>query len=262
MYGTPLFLIEKSCGISLQEALPVVLSRKVTHDQMRGFCTLYRRIGVARLFSTGLPDDYFENLSKSARAFLYFLEGADDRAKLTSRSEPFFDAIACDDLPAAKGIAHHSRQTWNAGEEYEEDFLYVAFLMKRFAADTSRESLEALLARYEQVLQGAEDSRLDLCRALLSAEQKPFDVALTRLVEERDRDIRKKLANERLSPDDVTTTARIWIELLALLRLAEQTGLALAEHYLLAPSIARRVNRARAPSPDAWRQLRSYYELG
>ncbi|NVJ23728.1 immunity 49 family protein [Myxococcus sp. AM011] len=261
MYGTPLFLIEKSCGISLQEMLPAVVSRSVSQDQVRGFCTLFRRIGVARLLSSGLPEAFFENLAKSAHAFLYFLEGADDRAKVTSKSEPYFDAIACDDLTTAKSIARHSRQTWHPGEEYEDDFLYMSFLMQRFSLGMPRESLEEVLTRYVAVLQGAEDFRLDLCRALLHAEQGPFDEALSRVVEDRERDLRKKIEGERLSPDEVSTTARLWVELLALLRFAQVAGLSVEDHYVLAPSIARHVSRAPPVAPEAWRQVRSYYEL-
>lgn len=261
MYGTPLFMIEKSCGISLEDAYPAVIRRKVTHAQMLAFCTQYRRMGICKLFLSGLPDAFFEDLSKSARAFLFFLEGVGDEVKLTSSSEPFFDAVACDDREAATAIARHSRQSWHQGEEYEEDFLYVFFLMSRFAQQAPRERLEAMLQRYEEALQGAGDPRLGLCRSYLTVDQKLFDDSLARIVEEREKDVHESLESERIPPDDVPTTSRLWVELLALLRFAEQAGLSPAEHHPLAPSVARMMGRARLPPPDAWRHIASYYDL-
>jgi hypothetical protein len=261
MISTPLPLVEKTSGIYIEEMLPSALSRKLTHSQVAGFCALFRRIGIARLFLTGLPEELFGELSRSGRALLYFLEGAGDDAKVTSKSEPFFDAVACNDAEAAQAIARQSRSTWNTGREYEDDFLYVYFLMSRFALESDRTTLPALLDRWTQLLQGGEDLRLPLCRALLASDQRLFDASLEALVTARERDAQRRIRNEELHPDDAPTTAKLWVELLALLRFADQAGLQTPEHLPLAPSVARRLDRARLPPPDAWRQVRSYREL-
>jgi hypothetical protein len=260
MISTPLPLVEKTSGLYIEEMLPSALSRKLTHSQVAGFCTLFRRIGIARLFMTGLPEELFGELSRSGRALLYFLEGASDDAKVTSKSQPFFDAVACGDAEAAQAIARQSRSTWNTGREYEDDFLYVHFLMSRFL-EADRTAQTALLDRWAQVLQGGEDLRLPLCRALLAPDQRLFDSSLEVLVNDRERDNQRRIRNEELHPDDAPTTAKLWVELLALLRFADQAGLLTPEHLSLAPSVARRLDRAQLPPPDAWRQVRSYREL-
>jgi hypothetical protein len=259
---TPLPLVEKTCGLYIEEMLPAAISRKLSHSQMVGFCTLYRRMGVAKLFLSGLPDEFFADLCRSARAFLYFLEAKDDSAKLTSMSEPFFDAVACGDKGAVQKIARFSRTTWNAGEEYEDDFLYVWFLMSRFALDAPSPELTAILSRWERVLAGADDPKLDLCRAFSSKDQRLFDSTLAVMASDREQENQKRIQQERMQPDDAPTLAKLWVELLALLRFAEQAGLKTEEHYPLAPSVARRLDLARLPPSDAWRQIRSYREIG
>jgi hypothetical protein len=252
MLQTPLPLIEKSCLIQLQEVLPRVLSGRVNHSQMAAVCALYRRMGIGRLFLTGLPEGLFEALSCSARAFLFFLQAKDDTAKVTSQSEPFFDAVACGDREAEQGIARHSRPQWHEGEEYEDDFLYVRFLMDCFSLDAATAHLEALLARYAAVLGDGEDPRLDVCRALLTRDASLFEESLGHFLDIRTRELRKRVHVERMHPDDVPTTAHLSVEVLALLHFAGRVGLTPGEHYPLAPSVARRIHRARPPSPDAW----------
>jgi|GEM_PF-1153305 len=254
MVRTPLPLIEKNSLIQLQMALPRVLARQVTQVQMMSVCALYRRMGIAQLFLSGLPDGLFEELSRSARAFLFFLQGTDDAAKTTSRSEPYFDAIACGDADAERQIAQHSRATWNPGEEYEDDFVYVRVLMERFTLAASTGQLDATMKRYESLPTAGDDVRFTLCQALVAADAQRFEEGLGLLLEVRTRELRKRIEAERLSPDDASTTAHLSVEVLALLRLAERARLPTEMHYPLAPSVARRLDRARLPPPASWHQ--------
>jgi len=255
MTTTPLPLVKKSSAILLGDGLPMVLGRKITQAQMESFCRLYSRFGIADLLLLGEPGGFFSSLANSGRAFLYFLAGAPESIKLTSRSEPFFNAIACNDLATAKEIASHSRPTWCQGEEYEEDFLYYWFMMSRFMLGGSLIDSKALLARWEQALQGADDPRLPVCRALLLQDQAMFDAAWDHFIAEREREIAARLQSERMSPDDASTVAKVSVEVLALLRFAELSGLKTEEHYPLAPAVARRVELAKLPGPEAWRDV-------
>ncbi|WP_426756346.1 Imm49 family immunity protein [Myxococcus sp. Y35] len=255
MVRTPLPLIEKNSLIQLQMVLPRVLARQVTQAQMMSVCALYRRMGIAQLFLSGLPDGFFEDLSRSARAFLFFLQGAQDSAKTTSRSEPYFDAIACGDTEAEREIAQHSRATWSPGEEYEDDFLYARILMERFTLAASNDHLDVTMKRYERLPTADDDVRLTLCQALVAADAQRFEDGLGLLLEARTQALRQRIAAERLSPDDASTTAHLSVEVLALLRLAERAGLSTEMHYPLAPSVARRLDRARLPPPASWQQL-------
>jgi len=262
MIEFPLTLIEKTCGLGIETMLPAVLGRRVRFGRMLAFCRMYRRMGACKFFTSGLPDQLFADLSRSARAFAYFLEAAEDAAKLTSLSEPFFDAVACGDSDAEQAIARHSRSSWNEGEEYEDDFLYVWFLMSRFTLLAPPETLDSILTRWKRALEGGEDPRLELCRAIMVRDQKLFDTSLAQIIADQERKLSEKARTDQLSPDDAPTLAKLWVELLALLQLAERTGLGTNEQFDLAPSGVRHPDRAALPPPDAWQSIKSYQELG
>jgi hypothetical protein len=259
--STPLPLVLKNAGLTIEEALPAVISRQLRQAEMVAYCGLYRRTGIARLLLAGRPQPFFEDLSRSARAFLYFLEGVPDDRKATSLSAPFLDAIACDDTGAAEAIARRSRTTWNPDEEYEEDFLFLRFLMARFALGESPSPVEALLGRWAVVEGGSDGPRLSLCTALQARDQAAFDEALTALVEERSQEVQSAREDGLLSPDDAPTTAKIWVDLLALLRCAGAVGLETEEIVPMAPPVARRVDLLRLPAPDSWRHPPSHREF-
>lgn len=260
--SVPLWLVRKDLGISLGQGLPYVLARDVTSRQMLFFCGYYRRMGIAELFMSGQVVGFVNHLSRSAHAFVFYLEGLPVEHKVTSRSEPFFDAIACANVKAAQAIAQAARATWNPDEEYEEDFLYMRLLMDGFALERERGHLDALLKRYEQVVASGADLRLELCRALLQSDQQLFDETLERLIGEHRRENEKKLEQEQISPNDMATVLHLWVELLALLRFAERAKLKVARDYPLAPSLARRVESTPLPAPDAWRHIPSFLDLG
>lgn len=257
----PLWVVKKDLGISLGNGLPHVLGHAVNLRQILIFCGCFRRLGIVELFMSGLPEGLFENLSRSARAFLFYLEPLPDSAKVTSKAEPFFDAVASNDIAAARGIAERSRQSWNEGEEYEDDFLYVHILMERFALGKEPAQLMGALRRYEEVLGSGDDPRLELCRALLSGEQPLFDAMLDMLIGDRMRSMQKKADEGLLSPNDSATVAHLWVELLAILKFAEKAGLKTSTEYPFAPSVARRVDRARPPSEGDWKNIGSFHEL-
>lgn len=260
--SVPLWLVRKDLGISLGQGLPFVLARDVTPRQMLFFCGYYRRLGIVEFFMSGQVVGFVNHLSRSAHAFVFYLEGLPVENKVTSRCEPFFDAVACADVKAAQAIAQASRATWNPHEEYEEDFLYMRLLMDGFVLERERSHLDALLKRYEQVLAGGADFRLELCRALLHSDQQIFDESLERLIGDHRRENEKKLEQEQASPNDVATVFHLWVELLALLKFAERAKLKVARDYPFAPSLARRVESTPLPSPDAWRHIPSFVDLG
>jgi enoyl-CoA hydratase/carnithine racemase len=254
-------LVEKACGLYVEEMLPAMLARRLTLSQAFGFCTLYRRMAAAKLLTSGVPDEFFADLSRSARAFVHYLSGITSDAKQTGRAEPFFDAVACNDDSAAGEIASLSRTTWNQGAEYEDDFLYVWFLMQRFVLRAPAPALQALLDRWKEIEADGDDTRLRLCEALHRGDQERFDEALSAMIEARERENRERIRGERMHPDDVPTLAKIWVELLALLRFAQVAGLSTESHYPMAPAVARRLDRVRPPRPDAWRSIRTYREI-
>lgn len=249
----------KNSGTALEEYLPEVLKAPITQRPYLTVCLLYRRLAVGWLLMSADPERFFTYLFKSARAYVHFLEFGPDAEKVTSRSEPFFDAVACRDQEAARAIARKTPVTFNPKREYEEDFLYMRFLMDLYTGDSGPEQLEELLARWA-ALAGDEDVRLELCRALLERNQKALDAAIGLAVAEKVQGFAALREEERLHPDEAPLFPHVSTEVLAWVELAERVGLKTQRNLSLAPSVARLFNRARLPAPDSWRTPDPYRE--
>lgn len=256
-------LVEKNSGIIIEEMLPAILAGKAQLEDILKFCAMYRRIGVCKLFLSGLPDEFFANLFKSSRAYLFYLERSREEEKVASKSAPFFDAIACNDFEGARLIVSKSRPDWNQEKEYEEDFLYFHFLMKFFFSDKTpdSDSLYSILERYEKVLEGNDDVRFNLCESFLKKDAAAFNTGLESLVVQEEENYQQLLETENIDPQEAVTLKRISIEGLALVRLAEELRMKTQRNYLLIPSLARKLDRAKLPPPDAWMKIVSYYHL-
>jgi hypothetical protein len=138
-------------------------------------------------------------------------------------------------MDAAREIARLSRATPNLKREHEDDFLYVMYLMQRYflgpdpedADSTSTHLAEQLhrLERWETVLEGAPDPRLDLCKALENRDADAFQTALIQVAEQRRRQLDTMQSKGTLPDEHAVWAKAVWTEGLALLRLASQDGL-------------------------------------
>jgi hypothetical protein len=246
----PLFM--RNALVDNRALLPALRRRTASLDEALTFCRNLRVAGIGSLFLTGTPEVFHRRLQQSAWAFAWLLEGWGEAVKRTSRALPFFDAVAAGDFPAAARVAELSRRTCVPDEEYEEDFLFVEFLMQRFFLGATEDDCERLLGRYEQALQGAEDSRLPLCWSLLEREAVAFNEALSRFLSERSDGYEVRAEDE--PPEILATEALLSVEGLALARLAERAGLSTEEDYLHVPSLARE-GRAPMASAQVWEEL-------
>lgn len=258
MIGIPIFLVEKAAGLTLEQAVPMLQRRTPDARKAAGFCRLYRRIAIARLLSSGTPGDFFTWLVMGAQAFLHWASGTPEERKIGSLSHPFFDAVAAGAHDLARAIAAASAQAWRQGEEYEDDFLYLRFLMDHLGLRSS--GAGSVLDRLETLAEDG-DPRVDVCRALLARDGRRFANGVEGLEASWLAETREAAERDMLSPDDAATTAHVSTELLALLEGARLAGLPLEEEYRLAPSNARRLDLARLPGPDAWRDLPRFRQL-
>ena len=240
-----------NADVEIEAVLPVVAGAP-TLDQVARLCRNYRRRGICGLFLEGLPRLLHADLRRSGTAWLYFLGAVGDDAKATGHGDAFFDAVACHDLTAAAEIARRSRTTWHEGEEIEDDYLYLRFLMQRAFLGASLAEMTATLDRYETVLEGVQDLRFGLCRALADGDAGRFDDSLRGLLAEREVFFREGAASEDILEEEWATDGQLFVEGLALVAIAERLGLPTAEDYLLIPSIAR-PSRPMAFDADAWR---------
>lgn len=221
---------------------------------IHAMCTMFRQRAVCTLLRTGQTDVFYANMMQSAAAFLHYLDQVEAEEKVTSFAKPFFDAIAGSYWDAAGEIAAKSRPTWNTDFEYEDDFLYVYFLMQYFFLEGSDEVLDELLARYAEVLGRALDVRLGLCRALRHRDSQRFHESLVMLLEERSAQVEELAARNALIDEQLAWVRHFSLEGVALLKLVDRAGLTTDVNYLHIPELV----RGAGPfvfARDAWRVL-------
>jgi hypothetical protein len=232
------------------------LRRRLVRGEVRShhvltLCDNFRIAGIGSLFLTGTSEPFLRHLHQSGRAFAHYLRNAGNTEVRLSRSRPFFDAVGAGDFDGAALIARHARRSWAHGEEYEEDFLFIEFLIQHGVLEAPVADCEDLLARYERALKGAEDLRLDVCRALLQADPEAFNQALAVFLSDRKEQLEKQAETTPFPEEFLATEWHFSLEGLALVRLAERKGLETEEDYLHIPSIAREPARVRL-SEDSW----------
>jgi len=232
----PLLVAIDNARDQLEPVLPAYAAGQLKQrDLAHGLGVLFRQLGTCRMLINGTADPLFISQMQAASVYLFRLPILKDDEKLTSRAGCFWDAIAGGYLEAAREIARWSRTTHNPDREHEDDFLHVMFLMKRYflAPDPDdalgrevfdREQL-GRLERWEAVLEGGTDPRLDLCRALHQRDRDLFQEALIAAGETRRALLNKREAAGQLKPEVLLWMKPIWPEGMALMRLAELDGL-------------------------------------
>ena len=104
-----------------------------------------------------------------------------------------------------------------------------------------------LIEQFEKVLDGQPSARLDVCRALLNRDQAAFDEAFDNLIHEHEAQIEADKARFQLEEPEVMSQRLIFVEGLAVLRLATLHGLKTESDYLFCPSIARLTEAVAVP---------------
>jgi len=238
----------------LKKMIPALTRGELDRRGIQEMCTAFRQRGLCSLLLYGVGEPFYLNMMESGGAFLYYLQGAADEHKVTSQVKPFFDTIGGGFWDCAKAIAHHSRMTWNRDYEYDDDFLYVLFLMKHFFLEASDEECETIISLHGKVSEGADEERRDICKAFLTTDNDLFEEKIHYLLEQRAEQVEKMIARDAL-PEEVWAWLRYFSsEGLALLRLAERKGFNIEEVYLHIPASV----RPESPfsfNPDAWRNL-------
>lgn len=210
-----------------------------------------RAVAILSLLIHADVDELRSNLILSGRLRQHYLdrcrrEGYMDLHGASSRAAPFFDAIAADDLDTARKIGLLSAGHFREGEEYEDDFCYVRLLGSRIDAGLGEAEVDELMQRFEAALEGAGSARLGICASLRTRDQRAFDASFDALLAERDAEVERERAG--IAGEDVRAAAGtfIFVEGLAVLRVARRAGLATRLEYPYCPAIAM-VWRHRAP---------------
>jgi hypothetical protein len=147
------------------------------------------------------------------------------------------DAIAANDYGLAVQIIEASPSEFMQGHEYEDDFCYAQLLHGLITGSDARAS--DLLARFEAYVEGAPNGRYLTAKSLSDRRQSDFNEAFEQLLRDRQQEIAKEIERGQIESPHVVMARRIFVEGLAILRLAEKMGLQTEEEYRFCPSLAR-----------------------
>ena len=209
-------------------------------------CAKLRAAAIIVLLTRGDPDGFHHNLIRSARARETYLSRVhtagrfDDHHYASGRYDGFADAVAAGEMSLARRLAALSPADWRQGHEYEDDYLY-AQLLHALAADPppDAQALAPLLRRFELYLDGEANPRFDVCRALAGRDQGAFDTAFEDLLAARDLEIAAAKKRGQLEEPPVVAERMVFVEALAVLRLATLLGLQTEPDYRFCPALAR-----------------------
>ncbi|MEW6381915.1 MAG: Imm49 family immunity protein [bacterium] len=205
----------------------------------------FRALAIIVLLVKGDSDLFYHNLIRSGRARLIYLqrlksEGiGQDHHQASGRYEPLLDAIAAGDFELAHRIIELSPAEWQKGHEYEDDYCYAQVLHRLVQEPVPEQEIPPLFKQFEAYLEGQPSARLDVCRAIVEQDQPAFDEAFADLLDDREAQIAANKARGQLEEPSVVAQRQVFIEGLALLRLAGRRGLATQPDYRYCPSLAR-----------------------
>jgi hypothetical protein len=206
-------------------------------------CGKLRTLAISILTAQGKVDGFYHNLIRSGLVRERYLKRCIDEGHLDDHHRscgwysPVMDAIAAGDFDLAKRIAELSPVDFRPGHEYEDDYCYIQLIYGLIGA--AARPAQDLLAEFAAYVEDQPNPRLDVIRSLLEKNQTNFDTAFEALLEDHRRQIDEEIEGGRMEDVHVNADRRIFIEGLAILRLAEKAGLRTEEEYLFCPSIAR-----------------------
>ncbi|MFE8605117.1 hypothetical protein [Archangium violaceum] len=220
----------------------------------------YRVLGVCVLLQDANVEGFAAHLAKAGQARLSLLEHA-SRAQLPRAPEDilasdnvgFSDALAAGDLKLARAIALLSPQLHATGLEYEEDFLFSRFLHLWTGEPRNEKDVRLLMERWEQIVDTGADLRLDVCQSLYTRNADRLADSIQALIEERKHELHAYRKQLDFDPEVAATTGKIYIDGLALLRLAEVEGIPSLPAYELLPTLARVPHSTPLPKEGSWR---------
>lgn len=208
-----------------------------------------RAHAILRLLFDAKPDKFSNDLVMSGQARRAFLRRCRD-SKYTdyfavrSRTGSFFDALAGNDFELAQEISELSPSAFRPGDEYEDDFSYQHYLGLLVEGGPAPQRVAAL----ERLAEVASDTpRLGVCTAIERRDPKAFAEAFEHLLADRSKEVSKdRAAAEELAVAIGTT---IFIEGVALLKVAQRLKLRTEAEYPMCPALAVKARRPVRP-PD------------
>jgi hypothetical protein len=215
-----------------------------------------RTLAILAILAEASTDGFVHSCTRAGRARKLYLErlkndGIDrDHHLVSGCYEPLLDAIAAGDMALVHEIDELSPTDFRSPDEYEDDYCYAQILYRLCRDPAPEAEFEPLLKQFEAYLDGDDNPRLLVCRALVERDEASFAQAFEDFLMNLSQVIKEKI-DGGTQVEDVHTIAQrhISIEGLALLRIANQRGIRTESDYLYCPSLARLPASRPCPSP-------------
>lgn len=221
-----------------------VSQNRLNLDIMLQISMLHRQSACGMLLARYDVQDFFEHLATSAFIYRYYL---DNRGKdpapdpyylCRSNGEPFLDAVAANAMGLARDIGSKMPSEWTEQMEYEDDFFYFSMVSDCLDPGADQAVLKQSLASFKLALDGAESARFDAMKALIKKDEEAFDLALQAMVTERIDFVSDHRRSHGTETVFSITDANIFIEGIALIRVAKLHGLKTRDQFQLIPEVA------------------------
>ena len=205
----------------------------------------FRSLAIIVLLVNGNNNLFNHNLIRSGMARVTYLKRLRDEGVTrnhhfaSGRYEPLLDAIAAGDIALALRIVALSPTEWQQEQEYEDDYCYAQILHKLIQKQFPEQEISRLLDQFEACLEGNSSARLDVCKAMVERNQNAFDEAFEALLEEQEAKIGADKARFQMEDPIVIAQRQVFVEGLAILRLAELCRLTTQSEYRYCPSLSR-----------------------
>jgi hypothetical protein len=227
---------------TIQDGVSTKALGKAYADASRHF----RASGICDLLLDLDGDEYYHCLIRSAQTRKLYLERChaenvfDDVYCSASNNSPLFDALACAQFELAKELARLSPTIWRERQEYEDDFAYLHFLHSHLLAESATsEGLDPIIAQFEAALEGQSSPRLDICKAFFQRDNEAFSVGFVKLIELRKKEVKEERKTATAEEAFFEPEARVFVEGLGLLKIAESLGFQTEREYPMCPAPAR-----------------------
>jgi hypothetical protein len=251
-------LAEENYTYQLRQALAAVDARSASGEDLATIALSYRILGICALLREADAERFATLLCKAGQARLQLLQVAGTGQRLppalqaASGDVGLGAALAAGDFATAARIAALSPSTHVDGFEDEEDFLFFHFLHQLLRTPVEEDALRRTLDRWTRVVDDEPTPYLSICQALLDADEAAFLAALEEVLEARKDSLRRYRRQLDFDRELHATEGKVYVNGLALVRLAESRGLSVPERYELLPRLARAARSPPLPE-DAWR---------
>ncbi len=226
----------------LDQSLKKLSQKRSDAELFLDIAGYYRYLGAGNFLLELNIDNFFRSLFKGANVYLELLNlketySFDPYYLCKSKGLPFLDAIAINAFDLANEISGKTVKTWQRDMEYEEDFYYyntLAYLLKDMAEN---KNIEKEINKFAACLDGDDSIRLNLVTAIYEKSEEAFQENIYELIQEWEDLISRQRKSDKIDPYFDKTTANIFIEGIALVRLAQQHGIKTENQYNYIPDL-------------------------